>query len=630
MTSSREEDERVMEILAAARRKQAGEREAYLQSACAGDEDLRREVVDALGWEERMGGFLQQPVAVIADGNPDSGVTGAVQFAAGLEIGQYRIESKLGEGGMSSVWLALDTRLGRRVAIKFLSDDLADAEARRRFQREAQMASSLNHPHIVTVYDTGEFEGRQYLVTEYVDGGTLKDWVKEKRRTAKEVAELLTGVADGLAAAHQAGILHRDIKPMNILVARNGYAKLADFGLAKLAEDGKIDLAARLPEGRTRPGLILGTIAYMSPEQASGQPLDSRSDIFSFGAVLYEMLSGKRPFGGQTDLEVLKTIIHGELPPLSEEVPEAYRNVVEKALEKIRRRDTSPCGRWSWISSEASARSVCLLLRCGRGDCACGGWRRPTRATRGRAFACAAKIKARVNLAWSLVEDRSRNIRHCGHRPCSRSRLSMASAAESAGAGGLDCRSVYGSARTGDFPGLLPDGSRIAFAWNGDAKGRAKGFDLYVKALGSETLLRLTQHPSEWISPTWSPDGTQVAFHRVAGADTGIYVVPRWAAPRENYAPPELPVKPARLLVGRRTASGSHWPMHCQKRNIQESISSPRTHWRSSRFQSVHSAIASEGPRSPTMASTSRTGVLEGRKTTTFCIRCRFRAVSRK
>jgi eukaryotic-like serine/threonine-protein kinase len=336
MTNYREEDERIMEMLATARRKPAAEREAYLQSVCAGDEDLRREVADALSWEERMGGFLQQPVAMIANENLplDAPFTAAVQFSPGLEMGQYRIESKIGEGGMSTVWLALDTRLSRRVAIKFLSDDLADAEARRRFQREAQMVSSLNHPHIVSVYDIGEFEGRQYLVTEYVDGGTLKDWVKDKHRTPKEVAELLTGVADGLAAAHQAGILHRDIKPLNILVAKNGYAKLADFGLAKLAGNGTIDRAASLPEGPTRPGLILGTIAYMSPEQASGQPLDSRSDIFSFAVVLYEMLSGKRPFGGRTDLEVLKSIIHGDLPPLSEDIPAPYRNIVEKALEK--------------------------------------------------------------------------------------------------------------------------------------------------------------------------------------------------------------------------------------------------------------------------------------------------------
>ena len=345
MTSSPEQDDRFMQLLAVARQKPPSERETYLRIACEGDEDLRSEIADELSSEERMGRFMQHPVGLIPDesAQPDDTITRPAHFIAGLLVGQYRIESKLGEGGMSTVYLALDTKLQRHVAIKFLSDDLADAEARRRFQREAQMASSLNHPHIVTVYDIGEFEGRQYLVTEYVDGGTLKDWVKDKQRTPKEVAELLTGVADGLAAAHQAGILHRDIKPMNILVARNGYAKLADFGLAKLAEDGRIDLAARSPEGPTRPGLILGTIAYMSPEQASGQPLDSRSDIFSFGVVLYEMLSGRRPFGGQTDLEVLKTIIHGELPPLSEEVPEAYRNVVEKALEK------SPAERYQYM-----------------------------------------------------------------------------------------------------------------------------------------------------------------------------------------------------------------------------------------------------------------------------------------
>jgi serine/threonine protein kinase len=140
----------------------------------------------------------------------------------------------VGEGGMGIVYRALDTKLNRPVAVKFLSDELADEAARRRFQREAQMASSLNHPHILTVYDAGDFEGCQYLVTEFVDGGTLKAWSRAEKRTWREIVALLTGVADGLAAAHAAGILHRDIKPENILVGKNGYAKLADFGLAKL------------------------------------------------------------------------------------------------------------------------------------------------------------------------------------------------------------------------------------------------------------------------------------------------------------------------------------------------------------------------------------------------------------
>jgi serine/threonine protein kinase len=253
----------------------------------------------------------------------------------GTEVGSYRIESPLGEGGMGTVYLAFDTKLNRRVAIKFLSNALADAAARRRFQREAQMASSLNHPHILTVYDVGELGERQYLVTEFVDGGTLRDWTKAEKRTWKQIVDLLTGVADGLAAAHGAGILHRDIKPANILVAKNGYAKLADFGLAKLSEDKPpAEDTLTLGEGETRPGLIVGTVAYMSPEQASGKPLDHRSDIFSFGVLLYEVLAGRRPFGGASELEVLKTVIHGSPEPLSADVPLPLRMAVEKALEK--------------------------------------------------------------------------------------------------------------------------------------------------------------------------------------------------------------------------------------------------------------------------------------------------------
>jgi Tol biopolymer transport system component/tRNA A-37 threonylcarbamoyl transferase component Bud32 len=289
----------------------AAERSALLAGA---DPELRREVEALLA---------------------EQGGSTVTQIAVGFQLGTYRIEAPIGEGGMGVVYRALDTKLNRPVAVKFLSNELADAEARRRFQREAQLASALNHPHILTVYDAGEFEGRQYLVTEFVDGGTLKSWAKQEPRTWRQIVELLTGVADGLAAAHQAGILHRDIKPENILVAKNGYAKLADFGLAKAAEGAEDrNLTRTLTERHTRAGMIVGTIAYMSPEQASGKPMDGRSDIFSFGVVLYELLEGRRPFTGATDLEVLQKVIHQPAEPVGGELPTALRTVVEKALEK--------------------------------------------------------------------------------------------------------------------------------------------------------------------------------------------------------------------------------------------------------------------------------------------------------
>src|SRR6266481_1342529 len=169
-------------------------------------------------------------------------------LAPGTQIGPYRIESPLGQGGMGTVYRALDTKLKRPVAVKFLSDALADAAARGRFQREAQMASSLNHPHIVTVHDVGEHEGRQYIVTEFIDGGTLKDWAQREHPTWRQIVDLLTGVADGLAIAHDASIVHRDIKPANILVTMSGYAKVADFGLAKLAGISETDLTRTLSE----------------------------------------------------------------------------------------------------------------------------------------------------------------------------------------------------------------------------------------------------------------------------------------------------------------------------------------------------------------------------------------------
>jgi serine/threonine protein kinase/Tfp pilus assembly protein PilF len=315
---------RIEALYQAALEREPPEREALMAEA---DPDVRREVESLLA--QRTGdGLLDQPAW---------NVTGSTPLVAGVQLGVYRIESSLGEGGMGVVYRALDTKLNRPVAIKLLSDHLADAAARRRFQREAQTASSLNHPHIVTVYDVGEVDGRQYLVTEFVDGGTLKDWAQATTRTWRQIVELLTGVADGLAAAHAAGIAHRDIKPENILVAKNGYAKLADFGLAKLWEaTDSVAVTRTLSAGHTRPGMIVGTISYMSPEQAAGQPLDARSDIFSFGVVLYELLAGRRPFEGATDLERLQALVSRPAPPLAEslDLPVGLRNVVEKALEQ--------------------------------------------------------------------------------------------------------------------------------------------------------------------------------------------------------------------------------------------------------------------------------------------------------
>jgi serine/threonine protein kinase len=237
---------------------------------------------------------------------------------------------------MGIVYRALDTKLNRPVAIKFLSEKLADASGRRRFQREAQTASSLNHPHILTVHDAGEIDDRQYLVTEFVDGGTLSEWARSGGRSWREVTELLTGVGDALATAHEAGILHRDIKPDNILITKSGYAKLADFGLAKLLESpAQPDEVTRAMTGaHTRLGAIVGTVAYMSPEQASGLPLDPRSDVFSFGVVLYEVLAGRRPFGAGSEAEIVNAVVRGVAPPLPDHVPTPLRAVVEKALEK--------------------------------------------------------------------------------------------------------------------------------------------------------------------------------------------------------------------------------------------------------------------------------------------------------
>ncbi|CAN5417021.1 hypothetical protein BH18ACI3_BH18ACI3_08770 [soil metagenome] len=252
----------------------------------------------------------------------------------------YEKLSQIGSGGMGDVYLADDTKLGRKVAIKFLNEKFSKDEALlNRFKQEAKAASALNHPNILTVYEIGEHDGTHYISTEFIDGKTLRERMKE-RLTFDETLSIVVQTAEALSAAHHAGIVHRDIKPENIMVRPDGYVKVLDFGLAKLTEvlnsDGEEQTKKLV---KTNPGVVMGTVAYMSPEQARGKNTDARSDVFSFGTVLYELLTGKVPFAGETMTDVLSSIISSEPQPVTSiapHLPRELQRIVQKTLKKKR------------------------------------------------------------------------------------------------------------------------------------------------------------------------------------------------------------------------------------------------------------------------------------------------------
>ena len=333
--------QRVEEIFHAALDQEPDRVGAFLDAACEGDELLRRKVEALLASLQRAGAFIETPVAGIATRITENG---QADLLIGRTIGHYKISEQIGTGGMGEVYLATDMTAGRKAALKLLPTRFtSDAERLKRFQQEARALVGLNHPNILTVYEIGEDHSTHYIASELIEGETLRQRLMRGRMQLREAVDVAIQVASALAAAHETGIVHRDIKPENIMLRPDGYVKVLDFGIAKLAEQEvpvtvPTDEALLLVE--TNMGSILGTVRYMSPEQACGAPIDKRTDVWSLGVVLYEMVTGHAPFTGDTPREIMASILEKEPPPLTSYVahaPAEPQQIISRTLRKDRK-----------------------------------------------------------------------------------------------------------------------------------------------------------------------------------------------------------------------------------------------------------------------------------------------------
>ena len=480
---------KVKEVFEAALGHAPEERSAFLGQACGDDDLLCSEVKSLLSSYEQEKSFMETPAAALA---AQSLIKEESAALVGQQLGHYQIIREIGRGGMGVVYLAQDVSLGRPVALKLLPKHLtSDPNRLRRFEREARAASALNHHNILTIYEIANLDGLHSIATEFIDGVTLRERIKSKDLELSETLNIAEQIASALVAAHEAGIVHRDIKPENVMIRRDGYVKVLDFGLAKLTEQQTIKpvCASTSIAGTNTDTGVMGTVGYMSPEQARGESVDHRTDIFSLAVVIYEMLSGKMPFQAKTAADVNVPIPDQEPLPLAHYLPEApaeLQLIVNKALRRNKEE------RYQTI-----AEFLIDLRRVRSG-------RTSTNNITRRLVLFAATFTLIVGgLLWFYA-----------------SRQTVKSS--------LPPMKVipFTSFQGPEFaPAFSPDGNQITFMWWNGEKGGNFNFDIYVKQIGGERALQLTSDPAWEVSPVWSPDGQKIAFGRISESEVAIFTI---------------------------------------------------------------------------------------------------------